>query len=644
MTDAPLIGLSFAREAGKLLAWDDADQVYLIDADGETVASARAPGKIAAAAIGDTGTLIAALGKTAGTRLWLLDAELEPIAERSIADEPLAVSVDPHGRFVAVALRMETTRFFSRVGKPAGEFKTSQPLVHLQFVPADPLLVAASAHGSIFGVGLEPEGNSSLSAEVVWDQRLMTSVGSLTVSGDGGLILASCHTHGIQRFGAEGRSEGSYHLGGTATRAVPDFAGRSLVAATLEGELTLISRGGNVRWKTTLPRPATCLEYDALGRFLIYGTATGEIVRVDLEVTDDDRSSRSESDVAPDVGRAISAGRRGGSVRAPLWLREAVKTEEEAASLVLSVLDDPPRIAAIDRRNRLKVWTSDGNLLGQAPEFEGVGRILRGCPGWIAAATDRRIVLYDARANKARRLDLNLFSMTHLAIRPDTFGLAIVQERDRIGRAVSPDRWVWKRELNVAAEDLALGIDDLCAVSLEDGRLFVFEADGSIFAERSADAAEPPLLIEAPENAPDELAWITLIRRAQTLRGHARDGEILWETPVPWEAWRLLRDGPCALAIAPDGRSLAYDAAGKPIAQSRDGEPRAEYGRDPAGRPLRFVNQGMNLICSDLSGRSLWRAVSAEPIGPLAVGASGLAAVFGKSIAWFPAENAPSEN
>ena len=140
----------------------------------------------------------------------------------------------------------------------------------------------------------------------------MASVGSLTVSGDGGLILASCHTHGIQCFGSRGQNEGSYHLGGTATRAVPDFAGRSIVAATSEGDLNLISRGGNVRWKSTLPRPAIALEFDAIGRFFIYGMATGEIVRVDLEGSEDDP----QADVAPNAARALSAGRRGGSVRA----------------------------------------------------------------------------------------------------------------------------------------------------------------------------------------------------------------------------------------------------------------------------------------------------------------------------------------
>src|SRR5205823_5696077 len=121
-----------------------------------------------------------------------------------------------------------------------------------------------------------------LQAEVVWQDRLMSNVGRLALSGDGSMILASCYTLGIQRFDLGGRNEGSYHLGGTVSHAVPDFPGRSIVATTLEGDLAVMNSAGNVRWRTHLTRPAIALEMDPLGRYVIYGHATGEIVRLDL--------------------------------------------------------------------------------------------------------------------------------------------------------------------------------------------------------------------------------------------------------------------------------------------------------------------------------------------------------------------------
>ncbi len=91
----------------------------------------------------------------------------------------------------------------------------------------------------------------------------MSNVGRLTTTGDGGMVLASCFTHGVQRFDLRGQNEGAYHLGGTAAHAVPDFAGRMIAVATLEGELAVLSPAGNVRWRTGLARPAIALEVDA---------------------------------------------------------------------------------------------------------------------------------------------------------------------------------------------------------------------------------------------------------------------------------------------------------------------------------------------------------------------------------------------
>src|SRR5215472_6707557 len=96
LTDSPLKGLALAREAATILAWDEGDQVYLLDTRGEHRSVSRAPGKIAAATISDCGTLVALL--VAGSRLLLLSADLEPVVDRSGPPDAQALAVDPHGR------------------------------------------------------------------------------------------------------------------------------------------------------------------------------------------------------------------------------------------------------------------------------------------------------------------------------------------------------------------------------------------------------------------------------------------------------------------------------------------------------------------------------------------------------------------
>lgn len=641
LTDAPLQGLSLSREAGTIFAWDEGDHLYVLDAQGQRRFASQAPGRILAGAASDDGSLLALLGQ--GSRLWLFDSELELMVDRTALADAQTLAVDPHGRHIVLASKQGRNQFFNRYGRAGREFETFQPLALLSFVPDRPILIGAAALGALYGLELFSAGKSGgLDAEEAWRVAMLSNVGRLTLTGNGGMILASCFNHGIQLYDLNGSAEGSYHLGGTVTHAVPDFAGRLIASATLEGELAVLNRAGNVRWKTVLSRPAMALEMDALGRYLIAGQATGEIQRIDLEprkvrATAASQGKKSESEV--ESTSSIRPGSsRAGSVRNPAWTVPVALSDQQAESAVLAVLDDPPRIAVFTNSNRLQVFQPDGKSLGELPELSssGVGRLLRTSPGWIAAASDRQIVLYDARHKTARRLDVSLAMMTHLAIRPDTFGLAIVQERDRVARATSADRWVWRVELDSPVEDLAIGSGGYSAVTTEDGRLRIFDAGGQIIHNAPIGPPEPLGLIEAPVGAPEGLAWITLARRLQVVRGHDLAGRVVWEVPVPWEAWQIFSVGRSAVVVAPDGRAMAFDTSGNPLSRSRSESPQGIFCPGSKGEPLRVVRQNVHLIVSDLSGRVHWRAVTDPPGGPIAGGRSGVAALIGRSLVWYP--------
>lgn len=629
VTDAPLLGLSYAREGGLLLAWDDASHIYLLDGGGDRRYESRSPEKVVSAAISDDGSLVALL--LARSRLLLLGPELEPIAERAAPSDATNVAVDAHGRFVAVGTKSPETSLFNRHGKPTHKFETRQPLAHLRFVPSRAILLGAATYGLLVAVELsEVRLSAGLDAEVLWEEKLATSVGRLSCSGDGGIILASCFTHGVQRYDLQGQNEGSYHLGGTAGHAVPDFAGRSIAVATTEGELSLLNPAGNVRWKTKLARAPVALETDALGRYLFYGLPTGEISRIDLD------GSKAQAPRPIAGSKAAASGKsRPGSVRAPDWSEPVAQNDDQAETAVLAVLAEPPRVAVYTNSNRMQLFSSDGQSLGQAPECPGVGRILRTTAGWIASATDRNLVLFDARRNAAQRLDLNMVSLTHLVIRPDTFGLAIIQERDRLGRATPAGRWIWRQELRSPVEDLAVGPGNLVAVTTDSGQFLLFDAAGEQAGEYSANPPEPLCLVEAPEESPAGVAWVTLARRNQVLRGHSLDGRVVWESPVPWEGWALHRVAARTIVAAPDGRALAYDGSGHLRAQSRSDDANVEYYPAPDGDALRLTRQGVHLISSDLSGRVRWRAVADAGIGPWSASGAGVAVMIGRDLSWF---------
>lgn len=631
VTDAPLKALSLAREASRLLACDDAGQLYLIDGQGHFLSVERAPGPVRMAAISDDGSLVALLGER--NRLWLLGADLETIEDREAIIDASALAVDPHGQYVAVASKMNAVQFYNHHGKQAGRFETRQHLSHLAFVPSSPDIVGVGAYGSISGYELTTTGAGKLAGELAWTHQLMSGVGRLATTGDGGMILVACYTHGVQRYDLRGRNEGAYHVGGSAAFAVPDFAGRTIAVATQEGELSILNGTGNVRWRTGLPHPAVALEVDALGRYLVYGLETGEIARLDFH-----GGPRPAESPTPTVAARAGAG----PVKTAGWAVDVVQSEDHAESSVLAVVDDPPRVGVITHKNRLELFGTDGTRLGHAPDIQGVGRILRTCPGWIAAATDRQVVVCDLARDQGHRVDLVLHQLTHLGIEPDGFGLAIVQERDRVGRATLAGRWVWKAELNVPIEEIAIGPDGHLAAGTEDGRLRIYNPAGTLAGEYRADPPEPILVLRAPAGAPPGVVWISLVRRAQVIRGHDLIGRVAWESPTPWEGWGFHPGGSQVVVAAIDGRAIAFDGAGHPRSKAGKTDGSLDvYASGPTGEPVRIARQGVHLICSDLGGRVAWRAVADRPIGPIAAGRAGVAAMVGRSLSWFSSETPP---
>jgi hypothetical protein len=641
VTDSPLKGLTFAREAGAILAWDEGNQIYLLNTRGESLSTSRVPNRIITGAISDDGSLIALLVEADGAGLLLLSADFDILSERQAPSEASFVTIDPHGRYLAVGTRHNALHLINRHGRPAGRLETMEPLSHLCFIAGRPIMVGAAAFGMLVGIELEPSRSSGgLDPEIIWQDRLMSNVGRLALDGEGSMILASCFTLGIQRFDLTGRNEGSYHLGGTVSHAVPDFPGRTIAAATLEGELVLMNSAGNVRWRTQLARPVIALEIDPLGRFMIYGHATGEIVRHDLfggsQAKATARAERRASGETAAPPQAQNVRTAAGSVRAPDWLVQAAETDQQAETAVLAVVDDPPMIALFTSPHRLQLYSVSGKKLGQGPDMMGVGRIIRTAPGWLAAATDRQIVLCDLKRNTVQRIDVSLVQLTHLAIKPDEFGLALIQERDRIGRLTTAGRWVWKQELRSTIEELAIGPGGYAAVTTNGGQMLIYDPAGGSTTGFNFDPSDPPLVIEAPEGSPSGVTWLTLARRSQWLRGHALNGDVLWDRPIPWEGWALYRLGGIALVTAADGRALSCDGAGSFLVQGAPtGDSNDAFGSEPSGEPIRITRRGVHLICAALDGQVRWRAVVDQPLGPVAAGVPGTIAFLGKSLAWF---------
>src|SRR3954447_861817 len=147
VTDSPLKGLALAREAGLILAWDEGNQLYLLNVQGESLSYSRVPHRLLAGAISDEGSLIALLAEGEDPGLLLLDADFAVEQERPAPSEATFVSIDPHGRFLAIGIRHKDLHVLNRYGRPAGRLETMEPLSHLCFVADRPMAVGAAAFG-----------------------------------------------------------------------------------------------------------------------------------------------------------------------------------------------------------------------------------------------------------------------------------------------------------------------------------------------------------------------------------------------------------------------------------------------------------------------------------------------------------------
>lgn len=637
ISDAPLKGMILAREPETLMLWDETDLVAILDRNGRRLADLRSDDPILSADYAQDGSLVALLTK--GGHLWLLDRRLEPLLDRPTVFDAVAVAVEPHGRYVAVGARKNLVQIYTQHGKLASKFEPRHAVGAFQFAADRPALIGTSPAGTIFEIWLRESAPGKLDAALRWSHGLTSSVGRIALSGDGAMILAACHNHGVQRYDASGENEGSYHPGGTPTHAVPDFPGRSLMVANLEGDIFQLSRNGQVRWTESLPRPAAFLEYDALGRYLIFADTSGQVSCWDIEEIPRPEpqappagNAKAASSVAVAIAPAPDA-----QIRQPSWKATVAKTDEEASVATLLVHDDPPRIAFMGKRNSVGIYSLEGQKVAQSPEIHGFGRLLRQSGRWIAAATDRTIALIDARRDSFQKLEMDLVEITHLQIAPDSYGLAVVQECDRVGRATAGGRWIWKRELKAKVEDIAIRPDGLTAITTDDGVLTVLDAAGEVAGAFRPDPPESLSMIAAPDRSPAGVAWITLAHQSQSIRGHDERGQVVWKARTPWVSWQLHRVGAWAMASAPDGRIAAYNGSGKLGGQGRaDSAPRQLFAAGPNGEPLRHAIQNEHLIVSAVSGSVRWRTLSDEGIGPIAVGAPGVAALFGRDLVFFP--------
>jgi hypothetical protein len=267
-TEAPLTGLKHSRESGQTVAADQSGGVYRIDRNGKLASVTRGFIALNHIATDDVGRRAAVVDHD--TRLSLFDERLRVAWSLELPDAVTALDVEPHGRYLAVALANGKNVVYDANHSRVFHFETQRPLRHVRFLALKPALVAAAEYGLLC--------ESDFSGEIVWTSKLPLNVGDVTCTGDGGRISVAAFSQGVRHINDSGEPDGSYLLEGTPNRVSTSIVPFRLAVTTLEGHLYWLDDNGDMVWAAGLPEDVFAVHTEPLGNGLICGFQSGRIV------------------------------------------------------------------------------------------------------------------------------------------------------------------------------------------------------------------------------------------------------------------------------------------------------------------------------------------------------------------------------
>lgn len=621
-SNSPLVGCGLQRESLRIHAWDDAHAVYLLDIHGRLLTQRRSPKPLFAVAAADTGKRIAALGKQG--QVWWLDEQLRPMAEVLTNLEPLALAVDPHGDYAAVAGSGSRLFVVSWTGEILADVVVSQTMNHLAFVPATGRILGAAEQGMI--------ASHDLRGNLIWKETMFSTVGGMAVDGSGDAILLACYGHGVLRFDSTGRREGTYQVERSPHVVAIDFDAAHILAGAIDGHVVALNFEGQVLADRSVGDKPVSLSMDALGRFVVLGFPTGEVrlaswdelsstpspARVDSKVAEENLSSQ----VTPTVVGAA-------------WTVPIAKDWQEAASAVIEPIPNTGDVGVFSSQRSLRIFDANGSLCHESDRLEGTGRTLWPARDWLIAATDRRILAYDRPRNQSIQATRSVYEVSHIAPLGQFGEMLVVESCDQITRLRLPDEALWKQRLPVRLAQFAAHADGRSAMVLEDRQLAVFDSAGKLAGRFRSPRQASMLLVDRSGG------WITASLDECLLRGHDEVGREQWSQPLPWDPWSLRRFGKLIVVTSANGRSLLANDSGRILETSEEAREGAVYLLLADGRPARMYLAGQTFLVTSFDGRLLWRRAVEGPIGAIAANSLGLWVMVDRWLTHFPFHDLP---
>jgi hypothetical protein len=267
-----LRGLALAREPGWLLAWDTHSTLSLVNRQGELQGRTTLPGTVTAACCADDGSACAAVGE--GGEVWRLAPDLMPRWQRRLPRQAVACALDAFGHFVAIADGAGSLHLLDESGRPVAQIQTPRPLMHLAFVPAEPLLLGCADFGLVACFDIK--------GKCVWRDGLVANVGGMAVSGDGGRIVLACYSDGLRGYALDGRQQAPQAVGEPCRLVAVSFDGQRAIIGGFRPHVMLVDAEGQPLATHALGDPPAALAIGALGDAFFAALPNGLVQAIQL--------------------------------------------------------------------------------------------------------------------------------------------------------------------------------------------------------------------------------------------------------------------------------------------------------------------------------------------------------------------------
>lgn len=269
-TDGTLASFCLARETGEVFLCDESAGIYRLNRRGKVAAVNQLRDSLRLFVCSDDGQWSYAVS---GDRQVLrLDRNLQIDWDYETEEDILSLACSPFGHHLLITTASATNILLNERKRKIARFETIKPLHFSNLCGTEPVVIGAAENGLLCC--------HNLAGAQLWQERVWTNVGSMSVTGSGDIIYLANFGHGVNAYDGDGVSLGAYVLEGTVDRVASSYEPYRLVASTIEQYIYWLNSDGEMLWSSEAPCSIVDVACDPLGEWAIVGLQSGDLMRL----------------------------------------------------------------------------------------------------------------------------------------------------------------------------------------------------------------------------------------------------------------------------------------------------------------------------------------------------------------------------